>query len=186
MNRIPAGLLDKGTEFFTQFENGVQRAMCFFRGRPYTFKDTPECRKAILLREMLSCQVKQGSMERMVGPNIHRQLEKFTMCNYGSCNDEPDICANGILSAPEYVPCPNRGKCTEEGRGCNNITVNGVTLSMSQTRVFKLAYLDNKEIADRLFLSVETVRTHMRDIQDKTGMNGKLEMVHWATIKGII
>lgn len=185
-NRIPAGLLDRGTEFFTVFEGMVQRAMCFFKGRPYSFKDMPECRKEIARKELSDQPTKEKAIERLVGTNPHRKLEKFIMCNYGACNDDADICENGILSQPEYVPCPNRGKCPEEGKGCSNITVNGITLSNSQTRVFKLAQLENQAIADLLFLSVETVKTHMRDIQDKTGLNGKGDMIHWATIKGII
>jgi DNA-binding CsgD family transcriptional regulator len=186
LNRIPAGLLDKGTEFFTVIENNSQKAKCIHGGKAHCFQTTPACRKEIVRLHMKANPIKEKAMEAMVGFDEDRKLEKYIMCNYGALNDEADINERGVLSEPEYVPCPNRNNCEHQGKGCGNVIVNGVTLSAGQTRVFKLVYLSNKEIADRLFLSVETVKKHMQVTQDITGLIGKGSMIHYATIKGII
>lgn len=185
-NRIPAGLLDDSTEFFTVLDCDSQKLMSLSGGKPVNFSMVSDSIKSILSRAMKSQPAKEKAIEAMVGIDPVLKLEKFTMCNYGAINHEPDIDVNGNLSEPEYVPCPFRGKCVQEGKACGNIMVNGIMLSAAQTRVFKLSRLDNKSIADKLFISVETVKKHNQTIQDITGLAGKSEMVHWATIKGII
>lgn len=185
-NRIPAGLLDDSTEFFTVMEGKYLRLKALFGGFPYDFNSVPECKKDILRTALKANVTKELAIEALVGHDEVLKLEKFTMCNYGALNSDADIDINGNLSEPEYVPCPYRGKCSQEGKACSNILVNGILLSAAQTRVFKLANKDNKTIAETLFLSVETVKKHMHTIQDITGLNGKGDMIHWATVKGIM
>lgn len=185
-NRIPAGLLDGGIEFFTVMDRDIPNAKYLMGGGVHPFHTLPAEIKNILRREMKANPIKDKAMEAMVGCNEDAKIERFTTCNYGALNDEADIDSEGNLSQPEYVPCPFRGKCAHEGKGCSNIMVEGVLLSAGQTRVFRLAKLENKEIANQLFLSPETVKKHMQTIQERTGLANKNEMVHWATIKGII
>lgn len=187
VNRIPGGLLDATTEFFTVIEDSIQRAKCLFGGKLYCFQTTPRCRKDILRLEMKSNPAKERAMEDIVGTDEEMKLEQFTICNYGALNDEADIDVYGNLSEPEYVPCSKRSTCKHEGVGCNNIMVKeGVFLSKSEMHVFKLVTMDDDEIANSLFLSVHTVRTHLKNIRFKTGFEDKKDMIHWATIKGII
>ena len=44
----------------------------------------------------------------------------------------------------------------------------------------------SKEIADRLFISENTVRNHVRNILDKLGMKSRFEAVGWAQREGLI
>lgn len=188
VNRIPGGLLGRTTEFFTVVEGSLQRAMTLFNGRTYDFPTTPICRKEILQRRLdKQPELKAIYIEMTGSTDKEVILEKFTMCKYGALNNEPDIDENNRLSEPEYVPCPQRGNCKYEGKGCCTIMVNeGVFLSKSETEVFKLANLEDKVIADKLFISLETVKKHFQNIRKKTGFEDKKQMIHWATIKNII
>jgi DNA-binding CsgD family transcriptional regulator len=185
-NRIPAGLIDSKTEFFTVLTGTEQRAMCLYDGKPYCYQATPECRKEIIRRDMKANPVKDKAMEVMVGLDEDLKLEKYIMCNYGALNDDADIDDDGKLSAPEYVPCPLRGTCKQEGVGCSNILVGDVLLSKRETPVFRLVKLEDEEIANILFISVHTVRNHFANIRMKTGFKDKNAMIYWATRKGII
>lgn len=46
--------------------------------------------------------------------------------------------------------------------------------------------LTSREIADRLFISENTVRNHVRNILDKLGLNSRFEAVTWAQREGLI
>ncbi|WP_285011310.1 response regulator transcription factor [Pedobacter faecalis] len=185
-NRIPAGLLDEGVEFFTVVEDGVRRVKALMGGMVMPFSRVPESKKDILRNALRDNPTKRKAMERIAGPCEDSALEQFVICNYGALNDDPDIDAHGNLSEPEYAPCPNRATCTHRGKGCDNLRVYGTQLSARQSDVFSLSVHDNKTIADILFISVETVKKHMQTIQDETGLSSKPQMVQYATSKGII
>ncbi|HEY1025309.1 MAG TPA: hypothetical protein VGE26_09115 [Sphingobacteriaceae bacterium] len=187
-NRIPGGLLEGTTEFFTISKPETQvEPMCIYNGILYDFSGTPDCRKEILRKRMKSEPRVEHAMEVMVGPDEERKLAKFTACRYGAMNSDADIDANGNLSEPEYVPCGERDTCKFQGTGCVSIMVReGVFLSKAQTAVFIRVKLPDKNIADELFLSVETVKAHWKAIRKATGLNNKIEIAIWATQKGII
>jgi two-component system NarL family response regulator len=44
----------------------------------------------------------------------------------------------------------------------------------------------SKEIADELYISVNTVRNHVRNVLDKLGMKSRFEAVNWAQREGLI
>ena len=44
----------------------------------------------------------------------------------------------------------------------------------------------SKEIADKLYISENTVRNHVRNILDKLGMKSRFEAVNWAYREGLI
>jgi len=46
--------------------------------------------------------------------------------------------------------------------------------------------LSNKEIADRLNLSIHTVNTHRKNIMDKTGVRSLAGLAIYAVSKGIV
>lgn len=186
INRIPAGIVDKGTEIFTVTVGEMPRAMFLNGGGSHPFSDLPVSLKNILLAAMQNDPVMVRELEIMVGNDECRKLEQFAICNYGRLDHEADIDEHGNLSQPEYVPCQFRGTCPHEGKACSNILINGVLLSRAETEVFKLSYLENQKIADTLFRSVETIKKQIQTIQNKTGLANKIEMVHLATIKGII
>lgn len=183
--RIMAGIIS-GVEFFTNFTNSGQEPMCMDHGILQPFDRVPQIYKDKLYQKMKNNPVAELAMIHMVGEDEDAKLEKFTMCQYGLADGDPDIDDDGNISAPEYVPCPNRGTCEYEGKGCCSIMFKeGVFFTESETRVFKLLMFTNEEIAKRLFISPYTVSTHIQNMQNKTGFN-KLELVRWGTIRNII
>lgn len=188
LNRVPGGLLDGSTEFFTVIEDNKQHAMVSTNGHIYDFEHAPVKNINILSNKYNSLTEKLKDMYELLSQkNKNHPLEQMTMCLYGALNTEPDIDLEGNLSEPEYVPCIYRGKCSFEGIGCKSIMVQeGIFLSKAETEVFKLVNLPDKEIADKLFLSVLTVQKHFKNIREKTQFANKIEMAIWATKKGII
>ena len=55
-------------------------------------------------------------------------------------------------------------------------------LSPREREVLRLIALGhtNAEIAERLFLSIRTVESHRAHIQQKLGISGRAELVHYA------
>jgi LuxR family transcriptional regulator, maltose regulon positive regulatory protein len=74
---------------------------------------------------------------------------------------------------------------SREGKG-----VRGLLEPLSQSEVRVLRYLPTKlsvpEIADELFLSVNTVKTHMRHVYDKLGVHRRHEAVEQARALGLL
>jgi DNA-binding NarL/FixJ family response regulator len=46
--------------------------------------------------------------------------------------------------------------------------------------------MTSKEIANKLYISENTVRNHVRNILDKLGMSSRFEAVNWAYREGLI
>lgn len=184
---IPGGILE-GTEFFTVFSaSGESEAMCIHGGHRYELSGMPAAQREVLTAAINSRPALKRDIAAMVGNNEEAMLNQFVMCRYGALNNEPDIACDGTLSEPEYVPCRKRGTCPFEGKVCSMIMFSpGILLSRSETEIFKLVALPDKNIADQLNLSVETVKKHFKNIRIKTGLNTKIEMAVWATQKGII
>jgi len=59
VNRIPGGLLDKSTGFFTVITESIPRTMCLLGGKPYSYIGTLECRKGIIRKDMKANPVKR-------------------------------------------------------------------------------------------------------------------------------
>jgi DNA-binding CsgD family transcriptional regulator len=187
MYQIPGGLIGKSAELFTAVINGVKQPFCLFGGKTLTYEQIPADKKKILMDAMRANPKVEKAMQSMAGQNDDDKLKQFIMCRYGALNCDPDITEDGKLSEAEYVPCDKRGKCSFEGIGCCSILMdNGVFLSRAETDVFKLVENADKNIADKLFLSVDTVKKHFTNIRMKTGLHNKIEMAVWAAKKGII
>ncbi|MCI0677435.1 MAG: LuxR C-terminal-related transcriptional regulator, partial [Actinobacteria bacterium] len=46
--------------------------------------------------------------------------------------------------------------------------------------------MTSREIADKLYISENTVRNHVRNILDKLGMSSRFEAVNWAYREGLL
>ena len=85
---------------------------------------------------------------------------------------------------------PVRQPDNEGGRGGAQAIRGGLREPLSQAEVRVLRYLPTKlsapEIADQLYLSVNTVKTHMRHLYDKLGVHRRHEAVEQARALGLL
>ena len=104
-------------------------------------------------------------------------VNRFCKCNFGNIDNVPDV-KDGIF-AFERVPCPLRGECRLEGVVCNPEFENRV--SKSELRVMKLVAQSKtaEVIADELYLSVYTVRNHLRNIYARLGLHNRQELMNY-------
>jgi DNA-binding NarL/FixJ family response regulator len=84
------------------------------------------------------------------------------------------------------VPPQLLAKVLPRLRGDRSSTPSGLTGREREVLELCAEGLSNQQIADRLFLSVHTVRNHVQNILDKLGAHSKLEAVAMATRQGII
>ena len=97
-------------------------------------------------------------------------VHRFIRCNFANLDRKLDIDEFGRFSF-ENVDCPLVGECRWHGVICN--PERSTMLTARQKEVMKL-YCDGltpEEIADRLYISVETVKTTKRNAFDKSGVH---------------
>ena len=102
-------------------------------------------------------------------------VNRFCKCNFGSIDNIPDV-RNDVFNF-ERVPCPLRGECRLEGVVCAPEFENKV--SNAEMRVMRLISQSKtaEEIADELYLSVYTVRNHLRNIYSRLGLHNRQELM---------
>jgi len=107
-------------------------------------------------------------------------VRRFLKCNFARHDEKPDIDEKGFFEI-EFVNCPMRGECKHENIICN-ARVNRV-LSTRETEIVKLICkgLTDHEIAEQLFISVNTAKNHRRNILHKTGCSNTAALVAYAT-----
>ena len=99
---------------------------------------------------------------------------------YATAKGEQFFCGkvvSNILQAPEEAQAdPNGFSC------------DGVRISAREVEIIKLVAegSSNKEIADKLFLSVHTITTHRKNIMSKLGVNNTAGLVLFAIKQNII
>lgn len=104
-------------------------------------------------------------------------VNRFCKCNFGNIDNVPDF-KNGVFNF-ERVPCPLRGECRLEGVVCSPEFEN--KLSQAELRVMRLISQSKtpEEIADELYLSVYTVRNHLRNIYSRLGIHTRQELMSY-------
>ncbi|MBE6244226.1 MAG: helix-turn-helix transcriptional regulator [Bacteroidales bacterium] len=109
----------------------------------------------------------------------YKIAERFCKCNFGNIDNVSDIDEFGRFNF-ERVSCPMRGECRLEGIVCSSKFDSKIT--DSELRVMKLvvAGLKSDAIADRLYLSVFTVRNHIRNVLCRLGLHDRAEFVDYA------
>jgi DNA-binding NarL/FixJ family response regulator len=55
-----------------------------------------------------------------------------------------------------------------------------LTAREAETVVMVTAYLSNKEIADKLFISEGTVKRHLHNIYEKLGVSSRLDLFRYV------
>lgn len=182
--RMPGGLIGKGTETFAV----GSEPYTIFGGITYPFDTTPKSRINIYVNHMRSNPKGERVMEEMTGSyNDTTKVKQWMLCRFGGMDNTPDIDENNRIQEAEYVPCSKRGVCPFEGKGCCTVEVSkNIFLSKAEMAVIRLIRLSDKMIANELFISNETVKTHIQNIRKKISAPSKLDVVYWAAIKGII
>lgn len=109
-----------------------------------------------------------------------RIVSRFIRCNLSNLDHVPDISADGTMNL-ESVACPLRGECPYDGIICRPSFKR--SLSTAELRVMELLYRgrSDNEMADALYLSVHTIRTHIRNALSRLGLHSRGEFLKYAT-----
>jgi len=170
MNSLQSILAGKGAEFFTHEDE----PLVTYKRAQYHLDEAPRYIHNILDNFLSNNPDKAEAYKDMAGEQGVK--EQCVKCLFGNLDGEPDLTDDGVL-VPEYVDCPNRGKCKWEGIGCLSVRPCKFGLSTREQEIADLADLTNEQIAEQLFLSQHTISTHLQNIQRKMGVKNKRQML---------
>lgn len=181
--KIPAGLTDANMEIYAL--DGQLHFIKNGRDHLATEMDTDDL--AVFRSMMDNDQQITDAIAEMGILNPPDQILQFLMCNFGSFDDRADLTSDGI-SIREYWDCGKRGTCHQEGRLCKLPEGPNGRITPREIEVIKLVCqgLVDKQIADRLSISYNTVCAHRSNIEHKLNAQCKVEIAMWAKEKGII
>jgi len=106
-------------------------------------------------------------------------VHRFIRCNFSEYDNRPDVDSNGVF-AFEFVSCPLRGECKWSKIICNPKF--NSKLSDRELEVMNCFYSSMKidEIADKLFIAIDTVKKHKRNVLQKMKMHSLSEFISYA------
>jgi DNA-binding CsgD family transcriptional regulator len=107
-------------------------------------------------------------------------VRRFCKCNFGRLDTtKMDVDGSGAFNF-EKVECPLRGECRYEGKIC--FPKFNTRLSDAELRVMRLVYdgVSKDDIAERLYLSPNTVKNHIKSVYCKLGIHEKSEFIQYA------
>ena len=110
---------------------------------------------------------------------------RFIKCNFGQYASPCDVDEFGVFNF-EFVPCPLRGECKYEDSICNPKF--NSSLSGRELEVMKL-YASGKSvdvIAGMLFISINTVKNHIKNAFRKVGVHSLAEFIQYANSHNLI
>jgi len=117
-----------------------------------------------------------------LNPDYYNYLivHRFIRCNFIKYDNIQDIDHNGIFHF-EFVSCPLRGECKYCGIICQPKF--NTKLSDREMQVMKLYYESAKveDIAEKLFISILTVKMHKRNSLAKLGLHSLSEFISYAS-----
>lgn len=181
--RIYAGINCKGAEFLKTEDGNLiclhDRRICFWPVIPQNILDIIE-EDMMKYPTALACL---ASWENLLPEDYMKQ---YIMCRFGGLDDEADISADGKVLHAEYVSCRLRGSCKYEGKLCLSLKADYGIISPAEIAVLKISNQPIKIIADTLCITEETVKSHLKSIKEKTGMQDKLQVAVYAHKKGLI
>lgn len=106
-------------------------------------------------------------------------VRRFIKCNFGLYDNTIDVDANWNFNF-EFVGCPLRGECKYDQLLCQPQFDS--KLSERQLEVMRLCYegKTDEEIADSLFISINTVANHRKNSLRKLGLHSMAEFNRYA------
>lgn len=130
--------------------------------------------------------IAQISLDQLGIEDDDERLKKFGLCMYGGFDNKADI--KNQSSNHEYYDCGQRGRCPVEGKLCKHVQAKHGYLTPREIDVIKLIAQDlaDKQMADKLNISINTLTTHRVRIQKKIGSNSKVGICRFAIEKRII
>lgn len=111
-------------------------------------------------------------------------VRRFIKCNFGVYDNTIDVDANWGFNF-EFVSCPLRGECKWDGVLCQPRF--NSTLSNRQLEVMELCYngVSDEEIAERLFISLQTIKYHKKVVYRKLGLHNMAEFIKYAATNNL-
>jgi DNA-binding CsgD family transcriptional regulator len=180
-DELPAGLVCDNGEFFTIEGNPY----LLISGRCIPFQDFPSSIlntiDATITDDHKACLNVMGFTSKV------EMRKQWIACNVSRFDLVPDYLVGEKLINREYVDCSLRGVCEHEGTLCISLK-QSTQLTEKHITVIKLISqgLLNKEIAQIMGITEETVKTHTKNIRDKTGMRRKADFPLFAKRYNII
>lgn len=181
--RIYAGMINKGIEFFEDLDTRI--LYCSHDMRQYRWPDFPKHVLREVKKDMLSNPDALSYLAKWANLRSEDWMYRYILCRFGGLDDEPDIDEKGKVHHSEYYECGLRGQCRFEGKLCSSIKVNNGFLTKAEIEILKYIRLPDKQIAQILNRSIETISTHMQNIRAKTGELDKLNLAIFALNRGI-
>lgn len=180
---LPAGLVDENIEFFVY--NG--EPMMLASGSMKSFQHFPDEVIDLIKEDMKEHPLTIIALEAMGISDIMKQIRQYIICRFGNFDDRADLTPEGI-TITEYYNCGQHGTCEYEGILCQLVPAPGGKISTRELQIIQYIARDlpNKMIADDLDISVNTVSSHIANIQLKTGTHSKAGIVAWASENHII
>lgn len=180
---LPPGLIDENIELFSQ-EN---KAMALFKGRVVSLFELPLPILRIITEELVSNEPAFLALQLAGYETLDKQLEKFTVCRFGSFDHLPDY-SQGQLAKSEYHDCGYRGECSMEGIVCSSLWVNGRVVSPFETRMIQLLASEDvlPVVAEKLQISLTNFETRKKVLFEKLGVATRAGMVSAAYKIGVL
>jgi DNA-binding NarL/FixJ family response regulator len=120
---------------------------------------TPTIEEAI---KLLSIGVKGYGNRKMREENLFLALETIKS---GHIWLPPDILVRMIELIPRRLPAPPE-----------NTLLSGLSKREKEVAEYVVRGMTNQEIAEKLFVSLRTIKAHLSSIYDKTGLRNRLEL----------
>lgn len=112
------------------------------------------------------------------------KVRRFIKCNFGNYDNVLDVDHMGRMNF-EFVSCPMRGECKYDGIICNPKF--NTCLSCRELDVMKMSVegQSDDEIANKLFISLNTVNNHRKNSFKKLGLHSMADFIRYAIDKNI-
>ena len=177
---IPSGLTDSNLEFFAH----GRELFSLQNGNRYHYPDMPAEHLEFLQQTL---ELDTTGLETLNDVPEEDKIRVYGICRFGGCNATPDSSDGECIDKSEYFDCGIRGRCQFEGKRCKELsTVNGI-LSFRQLQIMILVASGhiNKEIADRLHISENTVANHLANIHQKIGGRTRVDITAFVKERSI-
>jgi len=112
-------------------------------------------------------------------------VRRFIKCNFGNLDNKADIRSDGSFRL-EHVSCPLRGECRQENIICSpkfNTNLTKREIEVGQLIAKNYADID---IAEVLFISLDTAKNHRRNIEKKLDLPNKAAIMNYFITHNLV